>query len=87
MDATARYRREVLEFIIGPPQAIRGDGASGAQSPMHLTWPCGCRANGRHDLFEMFPCEEHFSEFEGAHDGSSSDGYADGAGREGGQPG
>jgi hypothetical protein len=48
---------------------------------MHLNWPCGCRANGRHDLYQIFPCAEHNSEFEGAHDGV--DGYGDGAGSEG----
>jgi hypothetical protein len=83
MDVTARYRREVLEFIIGSPQVIEGDGASDARSPMHLNWPCGCRANGRHDLYQIFPCAEHNSEFEGAHDGSSIDGYSDGADSEG----
>jgi hypothetical protein len=82
MDVTARYRREVLEFIIGTPQVIGGDGASDAQSPMHLNWPCGCRANGRHDLYQIFPCDEHYSEFEGVHDGSGLDGV-DGAENEG----
>jgi hypothetical protein len=75
MDAVARYRRDVLEFIIGPPVAITEGDVRDELSPLDLQWPCGCRASGR-NVFQVFPCAEHVSEFEGTHDGSSMDGHS-----------
>jgi hypothetical protein len=80
MDAAARYRRDVLEFIIGPPEAVIERDTQDALSALDVQWPCGCRASGR-TVFQVFPCAEHSSEFEGTHDGDGSDGRHDGAGR------
>lgn len=58
-----RYRREVLEFILGPANAepaIAGEGA------LVLRWPCGCIASGTDpDVLTIEPCDEHATEFEG----------------------
>ena len=57
-----RYRREVLEFILGSPR----DGAGTAEGTLALHWPCGCTARGNDpSLLTVVPCDEHAAEFEG----------------------
>jgi hypothetical protein len=56
------YPREVLEFIVGPP-----DGVAGSPDDHHsrLKWDCGCVATvatpGRYGIIA---CDEHRSEFD-----------------------
>lgn len=48
-----RYRREIVEFIIGAPDTPDG------------SWQCGCRAIASTETeIVIDPCDEHRTEFE-----------------------
>jgi len=68
MDATTTYRREVLEFIVGPAEFVSPSGNDDAQASASLRWPCGCIASGEGDVYRISPCGEHRSEFDGTED-------------------
>jgi hypothetical protein len=56
------YTREILEFIVGPPDRIDG---SFSYASERLLWECGCAAAiGSDGKYRLVPCAEHRPEFD-----------------------
>ena len=59
-----QYRRDVLEFVVGPPDSVLDRPAGEAARSGLLQWSCGCEAEQQETgSYLVRPCAEHAQEF------------------------